>query len=171
MGSTVPAQMFDHELNPLKGWPSPYALDKSAKIVSAVEAAKINRGLCCSLDSNGKFVRGCPNGAMPIFAFPGGMDFDVDSDYGNISGGVLSGLVATGGYELQTTEFKGTGFVPNAVLTADDGSGDDADKGKLKTTTLGSSDMIVGVVSGVGTPKNEHGKQFLTFWPVYLPSR
>ena len=30
-GTIVPGQMFDQELNGVKGWPSPYALDKGVE--------------------------------------------------------------------------------------------------------------------------------------------
>lgn len=167
MGTTVPAQMFDHELNAVKGWPSPYGLDKSGPI--AAGQSGILKGMCVSLDVNGNFIRGCPNGSMPIFAFPNQSDFDVDSDVGNISGGHLMGLVAAGSFELQTTEFVGAGFAPNVPLTSEQSVA--LDIGRLKVTTLNSTDMIVGVVSAVGPFKNEFGKQFLQFWPVYMPKR
>lgn len=166
-GTNVPAQMFDHELNPVKGWPSPYALDKSAEIATGVTG--ILKGMCISLEvASGKWKRGCLNGEMPCFAFPQQGDFDVDSDVGNISGGVLTGLVATGGYELETTEYTGQGFGVNIPLTAENTPG--ATQGKLKPTTIGSTDMIVGVCNR-GPAVNEFGKNMVRFWPVYLPSR
>ena len=50
-----PAQMFDHELNPVKGWPSPYAVDKSLDLDGATSC---NRGMVMSINNNGKFVVG-----------------------------------------------------------------------------------------------------------------
>ncbi len=163
-GTITPPQMFDHELNPVKGWPSPYGLDKSGPFASDAEQAAIKAGMVVQLDATGKFTRGCANGAMPIFAFPNGLDFDVASDKGNISGGNLVGLVATGGYELETTEISGAGFAPNVPLTPD------ATTGLVKATTIGSADMVVGVCSGE-TFTNEFKKTFLRFWPVYMPKR
>lgn len=165
-GTNVPAQMFDHELNPVKGWPSPYAVDKSAAIGSGVSG--IYAGMCISLDPNGAWKKGCLNGEMPCFAFQNQNDFDVNSDVGNMSGGNLTGLVAISGYELETTEFVGINFVPNAPLTAENAPG--ASQGKLKATTIGSTDMIVGICNAA--PRlNEFKRSFMRFWPVYLPSR
>jgi hypothetical protein len=165
-GTIVPAQSFDHELNALKGWPSPYGLDKSAQAGAGVTGIKA--GMVISLNSLEKFKRGCINGEMPIFAFPNQTDFDVDGDRGNIIGGNVMGLVATGGYEFESTEYMGAGFAPNVPLMAHNTA--DADQGKLKITTLGSSEMIVGICSKAPY-LNDHGKNFLRFWPVFLPKR
>ena len=177
-GTTVPAQMFNHELNAVKGWPSPYGLDKSGPIDPATTG--ILKGMCCSLNSSGNFIRGCPNGAMPIFAIPNQSDFDVDSDYGNISGGNLMGLVAVGSFELQTTEYSGTGFGPNiplispatqtsATVGANTGS---TGPGLLVATVIGNAtDTIVGICSTLAPFTNEFGKLFLQFWPVFIPKR
>lgn len=167
-GTLTPAQMFDHELNPVKGWPSINALDKSAEIGDGVTG--IVAGMCVSLNSSSKFKRGCANGEMPLFAFQSQNDFDVNSDVGNLSGGNLMALVATGGYELETTEFTGVSFVPNAPLTSEEVVA--ADIGKLKVTTIDhATDMIVGVVSDSGPITNENAKNVIRFWPVYMPQR
>lgn len=165
-GTNVPGQMFDHELNPVKGWPNPYAVDKIAEIASGVTG--INSGMVVSLDPNGRFIRGADTSAMPCFAFPNSSDFDVLSDRGNISGGNMMALVAIGGYELESTEFIGSGYAPNVPLTAENST--PADVGKLKITTLGSADLIVGVCNR-GPIANEYGKEMVRFWPVYLPKR
>jgi hypothetical protein len=158
--------MYDHELNPLKGWSTNmHGIDKSAEIASGVTG--IAAGMCLSLDSEEKWVKGCPNPAVAGFAFPNQSDFDVNSDLGNIAGGHLVCLMATGAYELETTEFIGVGFEPNVPLTSELAG---ADAGKLKVTTIDSADNVVGVCSAV-TFTNEWRKTFLRFWPVYLPSR
>lgn len=167
-GTNVPGQMYDHELNVKKGWPSPYAVDYSAEYADGETG--VNAGMVISLDANAKFVRGLvSDGAMAIFALQNQSDFDVLSDLGNIAGGNGSGLVAEGAYELQTTEFVSGDYDPNDPLTVDDGSGVAADKGKLKVGTL-YADPIVGVVSA-GQTDSEHNAniKFLAFWPVWLP--
>jgi len=165
-GTNVPGQMYDHELNPVKGWPSPAAVDKSAEIASGVSG--IYAGMVVSLDSNGKWIRGADGAAMPCFAFQNDSDFDVLSDRGNISGGNLMALPAAGAYELESTEYVGSGFGVNIPLTAENTAGDD--QGKLKVTTLGSADLIVGVCNR-GPTANEYNKNMVRFWPVYLPKR
>lgn len=164
-GTVTPAQMYDHELNPRKGWPSPYAVDYKAEYASGVTS--VYAGMCCSLDANGKFVKGVTGAAMGIFIFQNQSDFDVSSDVGNISGGNGSGLVACGAYELQSTEFVADTYAPNDTLTVETAG---ADAGKLKKGTA-YTDPIVGVVSS-GQSDSEHNAniKFLAFWPVYLPA-
>jgi hypothetical protein len=160
--------MFDFELNQKKGWPSPYAVDYSAAYKAGESGVKA--GMVVSLDANGELVRGMSgDDAMAIFVLQNQTDFDVLSDLGNVSGGVGSGLVACGAYELQTTEFVTDAYVPNDLLTVDDGGVTPANKGKLKKGTK-YSDPIVGVVSA-GQTDSEHNAtiKLLAFWPVYLP--
>lgn len=96
--------------------------------------------------------------------------------------GRVNGLVAIGGYELETTEFDtDQSYSPNDPLRAVT-SNTNADAGKLSNkgnTGAGNpgftasaftvyTDSVVGVVSR-GAYVNKHGKQALAFWPVYLP--
>lgn len=167
-GTITPAQMFDHELNATKGWPSPYALDKRVERDTGVTG--VFAGMCLRLDATtGKAKRGSTNGDMGLFVWQNENDFDVNGDVGNIISNILNTLVASGAYELETTEFVGAGFVPNAPLTAENGAG--ADQGKVKVTTLGGTENIVGVVSETGPLTNEFRKTVVRFWPVYLPDR
>ena len=95
-GTYTPGQMFDHELNPRKGWPSPYAVDYAAEYASG-ETTYAFAGRVASLDANGRFELGLSSThAMAIFLFQNYTDFDVRSDVGNISGERGSGLVAIG---------------------------------------------------------------------------
>ena len=168
-----PAQMVDHELNPIKGWPGPAALDKS-KAIHAGET--IQRGRVMSIDPVfDEFVLGAPDNAMPIFAFPSSADFDVYSDDGNMSGGHGMGLVATGGFEVETTEYLGTSFAPNTPLTTHNDA--DSDKGKVKECDFcvfppnKETVCICGIVSDAGPLTNEFRKTVVRFWTVYLPDR
>lgn len=172
MGTLNPSQMFDHNIDVVKGPSLMHRLDFHAAPV-ADEA--LNEGSLMSLDSDGKFIAGCPPGAggsniipMPIFALQGIDDFDANSDVGNISGGVMSGVVATGGFEIATTEFEiGPTYAPNTLLTSDEAG----TKG-LVTEAAGlpyGAETICGVVSKTNSV-NADGKQMLSFWTVYLPS-
>jgi hypothetical protein len=158
--------MYDHELNVKKGWPSPYAVDYAAEYASGVTGVKA--GMVVSLDANAQFVRGLSAGAMAIFALQNQSDFDVTTDVGNMAGGVGSGLVAKGAYELQSTEFVAGNYAPNDPLTV--ATTPAADVGKLKVGVRYTDD-IVGVVSA-GQSDSEHNAniKFLAFWPVYLPA-
>jgi hypothetical protein len=158
--------MFDHELNPVKGWPSPYALDKAVTMDASVTA--MNAGMVVALNSSAKGVLGAANFAMPMFVFQNLNDFDTNSDVGNISGGKWMCLVATGGYELESTEYAGTGFVPNAALGSDPAG---ATPGKLEVVNTGSyAKTIVGIVSDITAPfTNSYRKSVVRFWPVFIP--
>lgn len=153
------------------------------------------------------FEMGANLAMMPIFLWVGDADYDVSNPgvpagtpLGG-SGGVLGspgsgtppawvpirpsghvmGLVAVGGFELETTEFDtAQNYSPNDPLRAVT-SNTDTNAGRLTNqdasggqgfATAGSftvyTDTVVGVVSR-GSYVNKHGKQALAFWPVYLP--
>lgn len=167
MGTLVPSQMYDHTLVPVKGAIAPRRLDFAA---APKTAEAIVEGMCCSLDSNGEFIKGCPAGAagnkpMPIFMSNSQDDFDTNSDKGNISGGVMNGLVGTGAFEVETTEYTATStYAPNDLLQGKtDGKVDLL--GRLPYDEL----TAVGVVSK-GVSVNRDGKNVLSFWTVYLPA-
>lgn len=167
MGTLVPGQMYDHTLVPVKGAIAPRRLDYHAA-PKAGEA--ILEGMCCSLDSSGELVKGCPVGAvgnkpMPIFVINSQDDFDTNSDVGNISGGVQSGLVGSGAFEVETTEFTSTStFAPNDLLQG---------KADGKVDLLGVLPYgiltAVGVVSK-GVSNNRDGISVLSFWTEYIPA-
>lgn len=166
-GTLTPGQMYDHTLVSVKGAIAPRRLDFAAAPKAAED---IVEGMCCSLDSNGELVKGCPVGAvgnkpMPIFVINSQDDFDTNSDVGNISGGVMSGLVGTGAFEVETTEYTDTSsFNPNDLLQG---------KADGKVDLLGVLPYgiltAVGVVSK-GVSVNRDGKNILSFWTAYIPA-
>lgn len=176
------AQMFDHSLDALKGWPAPNALDFVAKLAASVTIDPFPAGRCVHYTADG-FKTGVILLEMPIFTLQGSADFDVANPGGNnwtaiAPVGYISGLVATGGYELETTEFDTTQtYVANEHLKAVDadtvataGTGG----GNLTNQSLGTlyhasnMEARVGVVSR-GKRTNAYGKSVLAFWPIYLP--
>lgn len=161
-GTLTPSQMFTNEFNPVKGWPSPYALDKSAAWDS--NETGIVRGMCLSLDASGNFVKGEEvSGAVAIFAVTGQDEFDANSDVGNISGGVISGLVSLGGFEIQTSSYVDDTYSVNQTLTYGTGG----DVGKVKAG-VAYTNTLVGVVSAEKFT-NEHGVSVLTLWTCWIP--
>lgn len=175
-GTLTPAQMFDHELNPVKGWPSPYAVDKVATLAASQTYAFAGRAGYLHTDNTLKIgvLHTDLVAGMPLWLFPNGGDFDVSSDVGNISGGKVVCLVGNGGYELETTEYMGTGFTPGKPLQIHGAA--DADIGKVKVCVFNDDVLIAGVCSGIGPEtggafKNEFKKLYVRFWPVYLPAR
>lgn len=170
---STPSQMYDHMLNALKGWPTAWAVDKTAKLASTSDAVKA--GSVMSLNDDGQFELGLSQDAMAIFALQGSADFDVVGDDGNIVGRgaaipTMSGLVAAGAYELETTEFvtaSTSNLKPNVALTS--AAPGESDAGLLDVGTA-YTDTICGVVSD-GVVNNCYGVPMLRFWPVWLPHK
>ena len=172
----APTDMTSETLNALKGWPAPHALD------SAI-TERIPRGSVVHVDTAGTFSLGCNNTSlnpMPLFIFPASDDFDVVNeapDASTVSGafvpinptGVAMALVASGAYELVSTNYNTAGsYVPNDKLSADIGTDPvSGDAGQLFEGTLGTH-VICGVVSR-GVVNNGYGHNALAFWPVFLP--
>lgn len=173
-------QMFEFMLNPVKGWPHQAALDYHAKAASGVT---IRAGMACSLNAAGELVPGVVRHRMGMFAFTSGNEFDVSTNYGGqwhvqIPQGNLLCLVATGAYELQTTEFDSAQtYNINDPLRAESTG---ANAGKLTNagvvlasqtnTPATSSTAVVGIVSRP-VARNAYGKNVLSFWPVWYPGR
>ena len=166
MGNIVPGQMFDHNISVVKGPSLMHRLDCAAAPKAGEE---IYEGGLMSLDAGGNFLAGCPAGAlgvqpMPVFAIQNVNDFDANSDEGNLSGGVMSGYVATGGFEIATTEFDAGTYVPNQLLT--EGA---AATVKPATPLPYLAEPIVGCVSKAPAI-NADGKNMLSFWTMFLPA-
>ncbi len=187
----APSQMFEHELNPLKSWPSPHALDFAGKLDDAVTIDPLPAGRCVHVTdyeavtygpgTSGPiplFSTGVNGHQMGIFIFQGSGDFDVSNPGGTdwypvAPKGILNGLVATGAYELETTEYDtAQTYNPNDLLRARADDTNDADEvggGCLTNQTITlHTNAVVGVVSR-GEYTNSHGKSVLAFWPVYCP--
>jgi hypothetical protein len=173
-GNLTPAQMFDHTMIELSGRSVMHALDFSAE-PAATETSLA--GSVCTLNSAGKFVAGLGdsvastvhlshNAPMAIFMIQGTNEFDANSDVGNMSGGKQSGIVASGGYEIQTTEYVAQTYRPNDTLTFATG----ASRGKVTLSGENYSDYhLVGVVSR-GVETNADAKSVLSFWTIYMPA-
>jgi len=208
-GINTPAQMFDNELNPRKGWPSQSAVDKSLPIWIEDDnrfgqASTFQQDICSGMvvhiarDGDGvdKFRLGLNDDNVAIFLFPNAKDFDVSGDRGNIIGsgsasvaaaafngaiaGNISGLVALGAYELETTSFlPGNAYLPGTPLTAlNPNVAWNADAtlnpGLVRNTTwaawrAGTIAGVIGTVSDEGVRTNEFGKTVIRFWPEHLP--
>lgn len=177
-------QMFDHELNPRKGWSGDrgMALEKTLPISNNTN--KVSAGAVVYIDDNGEFKLGVPSTAVtgltqgkpPLFAFQNENDFDVNPDLGNIAGGVLMALSCLGSFELESTEYDSVQtYLPGTYLTADDGSATpSAASGQLTVGAL-TTDIICGIVSEIGSNadgsfENDHGQNIVRFWTWYCPA-
>jgi hypothetical protein len=164
MGNLSPGQDYNHLLDRISGFDLMHDLQYKAQTAAGED---FRRGALVSLNATGKFVAGLSvNWAMPLWAINDVNDFDANSDVGNVSGDGPAAYVATGGYELATTEFdKDATYHVNALLTND-------------TVTAGyvtpapnpgySTVMVLGVVSK-GEYTDTYNQSVLQFWPVYLP--
>ena len=165
-----PAQMFDHYLDARKGWPSPYAVDKAAELVDV--DTTVVAGQVMSLDANARFDHGLVENGVAIFAIQNDDDFDVVSDDGGLVGGAggrpkMSGLVALGAFELESTEYDTNGvYLPNTPLTSP--AHGVANAGRLEVGVV-YTDTICGIVSDGEVTSENYGVSVLRFWPAWLP--
>lgn len=191
MPGVAPSLMFEHALNYLKGWFEPAALDFSAKLAAAVTIQAFG-GRVVHLNANGEFEMGVSGTKMGIFLIQADTDFDVSNPgvtgAGNFMhqaispAGNMSGLVATGAYELESTEFDkvpAVAYAPNQLLTAKATNTNQSQGGVLSNDRNGAGgsagavrpyvDAACAVVSR-GAYKNEHSVDVIAFWPIYLPA-
>ena len=175
----APDLMFEHGLDVKKGWFDMASLDYDAKLASAV-SYDVPRGRVVHVDLDGNFRPGAHNTGVAIFLLNGSADADVSNPGTTAAGnfmhraiapsGKMSGLVATGGYEISTTEFDSSRtYVPGELLTAAQSLSDVAVGGVLTNNGVTQYvNPVVGVVSS-GKAKNHNGVQSLSFWCVWLP--
>ncbi len=175
----APSLMFEHGNSILKGWFQPAALDIDAKL-SANVVFDVPRGRTVHLNSAGEFEMGVTNRTMAIFLHNASDDADVSNPGTTPKGnfmhqpigptGKMSGVVATGAYEIETTEFDDTqSYAPNDTLTAGSSNSTLSTGGVLtKVAAVPYTNPVCGVVSR-GRYVNSYGQAVLAFWPVYLP--
>lgn len=175
----APDLMFEHGLDVKKGWFDMASLDYDAKLASAVTFA-VPRGRVVHVDSDGNFRPGAHNTGVAIFLLNGSADADVSNPGTTAAGnfmhraiapsGKMSGLVATGGYEISTTEFDSARtYTPGDLLTATASNTDAVTGGRITNESVVQFvNPVVGVVSS-GKAKNHNGIQALSFWCVWLP--
>lgn len=181
-------QMYTHGLDYIKGWPSIDANDQSAYLSPNVTVDPVWPGMVVHLNAEEMFELGAVGNQIAIFLHNGTLDLDVNNSnapdwYPIGPTGVLSGLVGTGQFELETTEFykaSGVNYVPGDALhapdEAQDVSSDNSKAGKLfKTTAYAASDVaftagtqnICAIVSARDYV-NHHGVPVVRFNTAYI---
>jgi hypothetical protein len=178
-----PRQMFDHTLDAIKGWFQMAALDYTAKISANVEVS-VYAGRCAHINAVGEFELGCTGSMMPIFLLQNGTDNDVSNDGGTTwypigPTGTITGLVGSGSYELETTEFDSANtYAPNEYLRCKSSSQSSDDAGLLTNASTvaaeagsGNPTNIVGVVSRGVRKRQSDRNNVLAFWTVYKPGK
>jgi hypothetical protein len=192
----APDMMYEHCLDELKGWPDENALDFDAFMSGNVTVVPVYGGTCVHVNPVGEFELGVGPTDMGIFLLQGSQEYDVSNYGGNnwtaiAPTGKMSGLVASGSYELETTEFyqmatppapPATEYVPGQQLTAPTEAlitgTDKSMAGKLFNTTawntppgaavVNTANPVCAVVSRANHI-NHHRVPVLSFWPVYVP--
>jgi hypothetical protein len=175
----APSLMFEHGLDIAKGWFDPAALDFAAPLSENV-TFEVPRGRVVHVNDSGEFEMGVATTEMAIFLLNGSEDYDVSNPGTTPSGnfmhqaiapkGIMSGVVATGAYEIESTEFNdGVTYAANDTLTATANNTTLATGGVLtNASAVVYTNPVCGVVSR-GRFVNSHGIPVLAFWPVYLP--
>jgi len=177
---TAPSLMFEHGLDIAKGWFEPAALDFAAKLSENV-TFEVPRGRVVHVNNQNEFEMGVAGTQMGIFTLNGSEDYDVSNPGTTPAGnfmhqaiaptGVMSGLVANGAYEIESTEFDDNQtYQANELLTATADNTTLATGGVLTNqNAVQYVNPICGVVSR-GRFVNAHGVPVLAFWPEWLPA-
>lgn len=171
----VPKLITSKGMDVKKGWFDMSSLDYSAKLSPSV-SNEVPAGRVVHVDSSGNFVPGAHKTNIAIFLIQGSEDADVVNQGGDVSdpsvflhvpvrpSGNMSGLVATGGYEIATTEFdKARSYTPGDLLTADT-------NGVITNNNVVQFvNPVVGVVSSGKVNRNHNNVPALSFWCCWLP--
>ena len=164
MGTLTPDQKYDHVVNVVSGSNGMHDL----QYVAAPNTGQTyKRGALLTLNSSGKFIAGTTTDHdMPMWAINAALDFDVNGDVGNVAGGNVGAWVATGGYEIFTTEFVAGTYAPNTLLRAATAG----NAGKVTAAATNYNDnLVVGCVSR-GTSTGIYDQSILYFWPLFIPA-
>jgi hypothetical protein len=163
MGNIVPAQFYQHLLTVLSGSDGMHDLQFHAP---AAATATFTRGSLVSLNTAGALVNGLfSDTSMPQWAINAVDDYDANSERGGTVGGNIGTFVATGGFEIKTTEYVAGSYPPGTLLRA----ATSTDAGKVKAAANNyNDDTLVGAVS-VGTGTDVYGQGILSFWPIFIP--
>lgn len=177
----LPGQMFDHMLNPAKGWPHMAALDFQARQSGNVQY-RMRAGQVAHINLAGELEPGVQLSQMGLFLFQGADDLDVNNQ-GNdqwipISpSGRIMCLVAGGDYELESTEFiTSLTYQPNNLLRSPVGNtpADEFLSGMLRSDAIPAALYAVNMVAIVGVVsrgrfRNAYGRDVVAFWARWLP--
>lgn len=177
--ATAPDLITEKGLDIKKGWFDMAALDYAAKLSPSVTFS-VPRGRVVHVDAAGNFRPGAHRTGVAIFLLNGSDDADVSNPGTTASGnfmhkaiaptGKMSGVVATGGYEIASTEFDASlNYTPGNLLTAVASDSNATTGGRITNASVTQYvTPVVGVVSS-GKAKNHNGVYALSFWTAWLP--
>ena len=131
---------------------------------------EIHEGSLISLNDEGKFVLGCAKGEgakrpMPMWSCKDIANAGVVQFGGNVFAGNYHGLVATGGFEIETSEFDAAEYGYNDMLMP-------GTNGKIvKATGAAYGEFpVVGIVSRPPAKNRTCECQTIRFWSTFLPA-
>lgn len=170
-----------------KGWFDMSSLDYSAKMDATVTAV-VPAGSVVHLTAAGDFTPGASNTQPAIFLIQGNDDPDVANPGGAgldrsqflhvpvAPTGKMSGLVATGGYEIASTAFDASEtYAPGDLLTAGN-DGQLTNQGAVQfvnpivgVVSSGLRGMAIANANATDEVLNHNGMAALSFWSVWLP--
>lgn len=164
------AQSYDHSLRKVAG----FQLADNLQHFGTTKANEVlKRGSITSIDSNGLFVAGLSvPSAIAMWTETATTDHDSRHDFGGMHQAEMSAFLATGGFEIHTTEFVAGSYSLNGLL----GAATSTDAGKVTGIALGAGGLVplaatvVGIVSKVPYT-DEYGASVIGIWPVYQPGR
>lgn len=189
---TTPASIFDHTLDPIAGYDTTpgHRLDYTAPLASAVTITPY-AGRVGYLNANGEWEMGCKAHRMPCFFMPPSYPYGhlptvqelmPGKGWQSVGTYPLTALVATGGYELATTEYDDAQtYAVGNYLTAKVSNTVQATGGVLTNVVPGSGTALTEPWSGGGTTKTicgqvvrppatlKNGNKVLSFWTLYFP--
>lgn len=178
-----------HQLNPAQGFPTPQPLQTHIPIDYDAVTFTVYSGRVMHINPTSKKLRpGIAGTALPLFAFPGGDDYDIklpvvspsaydgDDFYapGTATGKAFLSLVSLGGFELRSTEYDDAvdeaDYAPNVHLTAL-ASNTDITIGGVLTPCDVYTATVCGIVHKgvVGAPQQPKIKM-LNFFTCYIPA-
>lgn len=174
----TPRQQTDHTLDCVKGGlPSNMGLlDNFAPLSANVTIDPVYAGRVVHRNDDEEYEMGCTGTQMAIFLNQNSDDSDIDVGGGDVwtdvipGRGNMSGVVATAGLEIATTEYDtAQDYHMNDPLRAVASNSNATTGGRLTNAgvTLGTN-AICGIVSKLPA-LNSHRVSVLTLWPVFCP--
>jgi hypothetical protein len=163
------AKMTGHVCVAVKGPPPNWRAEYAAQ--GADINMEIHEGSLISLNAEGKFVLGCPAGEgfnrpMPMWSCKDIANAGVIQYGGNVFAGNYHGLVATGGYEIETSEFDAAAtYKVNDMLMPGE-----AGKVTVATGAAYGAFPVVGVVSTAVDTNRTCACKTLRFWSTFIPA-
>lgn len=173
-------QMYTHGLEPLRGYfdMKGAGLIAIGKMSANVTIDPVYAGRCVHKNSAGEFEMGAAGAQMPMFLWQNTDSYDVfrehinatDQSLEGVGGEFMTAFVASGGFELETTEFDtAQTYAINDYLRGQTSNTVAATGGVLTNQGITLyTNTVCGMVSGPEA-LNANRVSVLPFYTVFLP--